>query len=106
MKNQEMNVFELCLRDHKISTFEMFAWFDIELEYGCGEFGGRYFRIIGHDDDIVEFSCPTEDFDRWANSRSEDEELVFHLTRPSERRAFIRYIEYISNSQKDLELVV
>ena len=35
MKNQEMNVFELCRRDTKMSTDEMLSWLEIDLEYVC-----------------------------------------------------------------------
>lgn len=107
--NPEMSVFELCRRDTKMSTSEIFAWLDIDLEYGyAAEIGGRYLRRVG-DGNLLEFSCPVEDFDRWANSRAEDEEgeleLLFDLNRPSERRAFLRYMEEIL-SEPVLEMVV
>jgi hypothetical protein len=99
MKNQEMNVFELCRRDTKMSTDEMLSWGEIALEYGYAtELGGRYLRRIGNGN-LMEFSCLIQDFDRWANSRAEDEngelQLLFDLDRRSDRRAFLRYVESI-----------
>ena len=112
IKNQEMNVFEMCRRDTKMTTDEMLLWLGIDLEHGYNvELGGRYLRRIG-DGDLMEFSCLVEDFDRWANSRACDEEdefdLLFDLKRPSERRAFLRFIEMILSETVEpvLEMVV
>lgn len=105
MRNQEMNVFEFCLTNRRMSTDELLSWLQIEMEYGCCEFGGRYLRRIG-DGNLMEFSCSIEDFDRWANSRAENEdgelELLFDLNRPSERRAFIRFVQHIYSSVYEL----
>lgn len=105
MRNQEMNVFELCLTNRRMSTDELLSWLQIEMEYDCCEFGGRYLRRIG-DGNLMEFSCLVEDFDRWANSREEDEygelQLLFDLNRPAERRRFIRFVQHIYSSVYEL----
>lgn len=108
-KNQEMNVFELCRQNTKMTTDEMLQWLGVYVEYGYAiEVGGRYLRRIG-DGNLMEFSCSIEDFDRWANSSasSDDDEieLLFDLNRPSERRAFLRFVQYIF-SEPSLEMVV
>ena len=99
MKNQEINVFELCRRNAKMSTDEMLSWLEIDLEYGYAtELGGRFLRRVGNGN-LMEFSCLIQDFDRWANSRAEDEDgelqLLFDLDRRPDRRAFLRYVENI-----------
>ncbi|ARN69524.1 hypothetical protein VB319_19900 [Vibrio parahaemolyticus] len=87
---QEMSVFELCRKNTKMSTRELFAWLGlvVDRDYERVDLGDRYLRVIG-DGNVVEFSEPKGCFDRWANSG----ELTLDLTIKPQRRRFINIIE-------------
>lgn len=88
MKSKEMNVYDFCRKNSKMSTNDLFIWLGIEHEYGVADLGNCWLRIIGNGN-LIEISDPKLDFDRWALSDG----YLFDLNKKSERRAFINFYQ-------------
>lgn len=92
MQQKELVDYDFC-KSAKLNVKDLLKWLELDelLDKGLDElyswkFFGRNMMIVG---DRIRISCIHKDFDRWANS----EELVFDITRASERRNFVDWVK-------------
>ncbi len=88
---KEISVFDLCRKNSKMSTRELFTWLGIvssDRDDYVFDLGDSYLRLLG-DGNVVQFSEPICDFDRWGNSGR----LELDLNIKAQRRRFINIIE-------------